>query len=61
VGSFDIWVSSHASQFALHEKHKPGDAYRPAAFIDPKGYIDSVDGLEQAFKDELKRQRAIRP
>jgi len=36
--SFDIWVSSHAGQFGLHAKRKPGDGYRPEAFIDRRGY-----------------------
>jgi metallo-beta-lactamase class B len=27
--SFDIWLSSHASQFNMHSKHKPGGPYNP--------------------------------
>src|SRR6478735_1492278 len=35
---FDLWVSSHASQFKMHSKRKPGDPYRPEAFEDRAGY-----------------------
>lgn len=31
---FDLWLSSHASQFNLHTKRKPGDPYNPSVFID---------------------------
>ncbi|WP_295125535.1 subclass B3 metallo-beta-lactamase [uncultured Chitinophaga sp.] len=51
---FDIWVSSHASQFGLHKKHKPGDKYNPMVFADRKGYDDSLAELEKAF---LKKTR----
>ncbi|WP_293312477.1 subclass B3 metallo-beta-lactamase [Pedobacter sp. UBA5917] len=47
--SFDIWLSSHASQFNLHEKHKPGDAYNPAAFFDRKGYDETLKELEAVY------------
>jgi len=46
--SFDIWVASHASQFGLHRKHKPG-RYRPAAFADRKGYDESIRELQEAY------------
>jgi metallo-beta-lactamase class B len=52
--SFDIWLSSHASQFDLHSKHKPGDAYKPAAFIDRKGYDKEVSGLQDEFLKKIK-------
>lgn len=54
--SFDIWLSSHASQFGLHAKHKPGDKYNPAAFIDQKGYDKAITDLQQAFADKIARQ-----
>jgi metallo-beta-lactamase class B len=47
--SFDIWLSSHASQFGLHKKHKLGDQYNPAAFIDQKGYDNALEDLHQQF------------
>jgi len=51
--SFDIWVASHASQFKLHEKHKPGDAYNPAAFIDKQGYDKALGDLEKQYDEKL--------
>jgi metallo-beta-lactamase class B len=50
---FDIWLASHASQFALQEKHKPGDGYHPEAFIDPKGYNSAVDDLQKEYLRRL--------
>ena len=47
--SFDIWLSSHASQFALHTKHKPGDSYNPAAFMDKNGYDTAITDLQSQF------------
>lgn len=54
--SFDIWLASHASQFQLHEKHKPGDAYNPTAFIDQKGYDDLLNDLQQAYNEKLQQK-----
>jgi metallo-beta-lactamase class B len=47
--SFDIWVASHASQFKLHDKHKPGNAYNPAAFIDRAGYESTLNALQKEY------------
>jgi len=47
--SFDIWVASHASQFNLHDKHKPGDAYNPSVFMDKESYIQQLDELQQEY------------
>ncbi|MBE9584586.1 subclass B3 metallo-beta-lactamase [Mucilaginibacter sp. JRF] len=47
--TFDIWLSSHASQFNLHSKHKPGSTYNPAAFMERKSYDASLADLEQQF------------
>lgn len=54
--SFDLWLSSHASQFGLHDKHQPGDAYNPKAFADRNGYDKEVVDLESQFlkKNEAK-------
>lgn len=46
---FDLWLASHASQFAMHEKYKPGNSYNPAAFIDRTGYDQSLQELEEAY------------
>lgn len=55
--SADIFVSSHAGQFGLHDKYKPGDAYNPNRFVDPEGYMQRVLRLEQAYLDQLQRER----
>lgn len=50
---FDLWLSSHASQFGLHKKHQPGDAYNPAAFRDRAGYDAALADLEKAYRKKL--------
>lgn len=50
---FDIWLSSHASQFGLQGKRKPGDAYHPEVFIDRKGYDAALDNLQKAYLEKL--------
>jgi metallo-beta-lactamase class B len=52
--SFDIWVASHASQFDLHDKHKPGDAYNPSAFIDRAGYDTALRDLQEQYDKKLR-------
>ena len=53
--SFDIWLASHASQFKLHDKHKPGDAYNPAAFIDRAGYDATLSDLQKQYDEKIKK------
>jgi metallo-beta-lactamase class B len=55
--TFDIWVASHASQFNLHDKHKPGDAYNPAAFIDQAGYDAALSDLLMQYD----KKRLLKP
>ncbi|WP_439647555.1 subclass B3 metallo-beta-lactamase [Chryseolinea lacunae] len=50
---FDVWVASHASQFGLHDKRKPGDGYRPEVFADQKGYDETMARLKANY---LKRR-----
>jgi metallo-beta-lactamase class B len=51
---FDIWLASHASQFGLHQKHKPGDGYNPQAFMnDRQGYDKELEDLHQAYVKKL--------
>ncbi|WP_416348667.1 subclass B3 metallo-beta-lactamase [Pedobacter sp. MR22-3] len=50
---FDIWLASHASQFELHKKHQPGDAYRPASFFDRKGYDELIKELEEELNQKI--------
>ena len=52
--SFDIWLASHASQFNLHGKHKPGDAYNPAAFFDRTGYDAELAQLQKDYYKKVK-------
>ena len=51
--SFDLWLASHVSQFGLLEKRKPGDGYRPEAFIDRPGYDSAIDDLQKAYLKRL--------
>ena len=53
----DVWLASHASQFNLHEKYKPGDAFNPDRFVDPQGFKASVERLERAYLEQLARER----
>ena len=52
--SFDIWLASHASQFNLHTKHKPGDAYDPGVFIDRAGYDAALSDLQKQYDKKLQ-------
>ncbi len=53
----DIFLASHASQFALHQKHAPGDAYNPERFVDPKGYLEGVQRLEKVYLEQVAKER----
>lgn len=52
---FDIWLAAHSSQFSLDEKHKPGDAYNPEAFVNPKGYAAAMDELQKQYDERVKK------
>ncbi len=54
--SFDLWVASHASQFNLHAKRQPGNAYNPAAFKDQAGYDAAIQDLQKDFDEKMKQQ-----
>ena len=51
---FDLWVASHASQFNLHKKHKPGDPYNPSAFKDRALYDESLNDVEKQLQEKIK-------
>jgi metallo-beta-lactamase class B len=51
----DIWVASHAAQFNLHQKYKPGDPYDPNRFVDPEGYQAKVRSYEKLVQENLKK------
>lgn len=55
--TFDLWLASHASQFSLHEKHKPGDAYYPEAFSDRTGYDEQLKELEIDYKEKMEKEK----
>lgn len=46
---FDLWLCAHASQFELHRKYQPSDAYNPTVFVDQKGYDDAISELQKEF------------
>jgi len=56
--SFDIWLAAHASQFNLHKKHEPGDAYNPAAFIDQPGYDAEISDLQKQYDEKMQKEPA---
>src|SRR5215510_5265791 len=56
--AIDVFLASHASQFNLHQKYKPGDAFNPDRFVDPHGFKAAVEELENAYRDQLARERA---
>lgn len=53
---FDVWVASHASQFDLHEKRKPGDAYSPKLFMDKENYFKYLKELEDDYFEKLRQE-----
>jgi metallo-beta-lactamase class B len=56
----DIWVSSHAGHFNMHQKYKPGDPYDPNRFVDLNGYLFKVQFYEKLFQAALERERAAK-
>ena len=56
----DVFLASHASQFRLHDKYKPGDAYDPNRFVDPAGFRAEVERLDRIYLEQLARERAGR-
>jgi metallo-beta-lactamase class B len=53
----DIYISSHAGQFDLHKKYKPGDPYDPERFVDPNGYQAKIQFYEKLYSARLKSER----
>jgi metallo-beta-lactamase class B len=54
----DVFLSSHASQFGMHGKYKPGDPYNPDRFVDPNGFLEAVRALEKTYLDQVAKERA---
>lgn len=53
----DVWVAAHASQYGLHDKYRPGDAYSPDTFVDPEGFRQLVAHYEKLFREQLEAER----
>ncbi len=53
----DIWLASHAAQFNMHQKYKPGDPYDPNRFVDPNGYGAKIQFYEKLFRAALHKER----
>ena len=53
----DVWVSSHAGQFNLHDIYAPGDPYDPARFGDLAAYRAKVASYQQAYDEQLAEER----
>ena len=53
----DVWVAAHASQYGLHSKYKPGQAYNPQTFVDPDGYRAAVERHEKLYLEYVAAER----
>jgi len=49
----DVWVAAHNSQFGMHDKYTPGQAYDPDTFVDPMGFVRAVERLETAYLEVI--------
>lgn len=54
----DVWVAAHGSQYGLHEKWEPGQAYSPDTFVDPEGLRAEVERLEAIYLELVAQERA---
>lgn len=54
---FDIWLSSHASQFDLEKKHPQGAAYNPLDFADQAGYYAELESLQKRYEEKLAEKQ----
>lgn len=53
----DVWVAAHGSQYGLHDKYQPGQAYDPDTFVDPEGFVAAVERLENIYQEQLAEER----
>jgi metallo-beta-lactamase class B len=53
----DVWVAAHASQYGMHEKWQPGQAYSADNFVDPAGFVAAVERLERIYYEQLRQER----
>ena len=54
----DVWVSSHAAQFNLHQVYKPGDPHNPARFGDRAAYLTKIRTATANYEKQLAEERA---
>ena len=54
----DVWVAAHGSQYGLHDKFKPGQAYAPSTFVDPAGFLAAISRLEKHYKEYVAKERS---
>ena len=54
----DIFLTSHASQFGLFSKYRPGMPYDPDRFLDHGIYLRVIDRQENAFLEQLEEEKA---
>lgn len=53
--SFDIWLSSHGSQFDLQEKHLRARGYHPEAYMnDRRAYDSAISDLHAEYLKKMK-------
>ncbi|BAV06405.1 metallo-beta-lactamase class B [Filimonas lacunae] len=50
---FDIWLSSHASQFNLHKKRKQGQGYHPDVFMEKADYYKTLNDLQTQYNKKI--------
>lgn len=55
--AIDVFLASHALQFQMHDKYKPGDPYKADRFVDPQGFRAAVEKLEKIYRDQLASER----
>ena len=53
----DYFLGAHGSYFDMETKYKRFKAGDATAFIDPEGYMKYVNEREQAFRQELEKQK----
>lgn len=56
----DIFLGAHGDYYGMIDKYAALRAHGPNPFVDPKGYKRYIAEREQAFRDELKKQSAVR-
>jgi metallo-beta-lactamase class B len=53
----DVFLTSHAGQFGLLRKWRPGMPYDPNRFVDPDAYARAVQRSETSFLLQLQQER----